>query len=211
MSGIARRELLRRLSLAGFGAATSPAWARAFASLASAEHLHADAPVSAAADWKPTFLSADQDRLVTAIAEAIIPATDTPGATAAFVNRYVDALLTDADKHERDAFVRGLKWVDERSKVLFGSPYLEAAPAEQNALLTIIASDDNHSPADQIGCEFFDDMKVKTIVGYYTSEVGIRDELKDGGPLMFAGLQPCTHPEHGAAAPAPARKTGKKG
>ena len=54
-------------------------------------------------------------------------------------------------------------------------------------------------------------MKVKTIVGYYTSEVGIRDELKDGGPLMFAGLVACTHPEHGGAAPAPARKTGKKG
>jgi Gluconate 2-dehydrogenase subunit 3 len=209
---IARRELLRRLSLAGFGAATSPAWARAFASLASAgEHVHADAPVPTASDWKPSFLSADQDRLVTAIAEAIIPATDTPGATAAFVNRYVDALLQDADRHERDDFVRGLRWMDDRSRTLFGTKYLDATPQEQNALLTIISSPENESPADQVGCDFFDDMKVKTIVGYYTSEVGIRDELKDGGPLMFAGLESCTHPEHGGAAPAPARKTGKKG
>lgn len=211
MSGLARRELLRRLSLAGFGAATSPAWARAFASLASAEeHAHPAGAVASAADWNPSFLSADQDRLVTAIAEAIIPATDTPGATAAFVNRYVDALLQDADKHERDDFVRGLKWVDDRCRSVFGAPYLECTPQEQNALLTVISSDDNQSAADQIGCEFFDDMKVKTIVGYYTSEVGIRDELKDGG-LMFAGLEPCTHPEHGGTAPAPARKTGKKG
>jgi hypothetical protein len=208
---IARRELLRRLSLAGFGAATSPAWARAFASLASAEHVHADAPVSSATDWKPSFLSADQDRLVTAIAEAIIPATDTPGATAAFVNRYVDAILKDADKHERDDFVRGLKWMDDRCRSLFGSTYLESTPQEQNALLTVISSQDNNSAADQVGCEFFDDMKVKTIIGYYTSEVGIRDELKDGGPLMFAGLEACTHPEHGGTAPAPARKTGKRG
>jgi hypothetical protein len=211
VSGIARRELLRRLSLAGFGAATSPAWARAFASLASAEHTHADAPVSAAPGWKPSFLSAEQDRLVTAIAEAIIPATDTPGATAAFVNRYVDAILQDADKHERDDFLRGLKWMDDRCRSLFGGTYLESTPQEQNALLTVISSDDNKSAADQVGCEFFDDMKVKTIIGYYTSEVGIRDELKDGGPLMFAGLVSCTHPEHGGAAPAPARKTGKKG
>lgn len=209
---IARRELLRRLSLAGFGAATSPAWARAFASLASAEgHVHADAPVPTASDWKPSFLSAEQDRLVTAIAEAIIPATDTPGATAAFVNRYVDALLHDADRHERDDFVRGLRWMDDRSRALFGTKYLDATPQEQNALLTIISSPENESPADQAGCDFFDDMKVKTIVGYYTSEVGIRDELKDGGPLMFAGLVACTHPEHGGAAPAPPRKTGKKG
>jgi gluconate 2-dehydrogenase gamma chain len=209
---IARRELLRRLSLAGFGAATSPAWARAFASLASAEHHAHDAtPGSPAADWRPSFLSADQDRLVTALAEAIIPATDTPGATAAFVNRYVDAILQDADRHERDDFVRGLKWVDDRCRSLFGAPYLECTPQEQTALLTVISSQDNHSAADQVGCEFFDDMKVKTIVGYYTSEVGIRDELKDGGPLMFAGLEACTHPEHGGAAPAPARKSGKKG
>jgi hypothetical protein len=210
---IARRELLRRLSLAGFGAATSPAWARAFAALASAEqHPHGATPGSpAAADWKPSFLSADQDRLVTAIAEAIIPATDTPGATAAFVNRYVDAILQDADKHERDDFVRGLKWVDDRCRSLFGAPYLECTPQEQNALLTVISSQDNNSAADQVGCEFFDDMKVKTIIGYYTSEVGIRDELKDGGPLMFAGLVACTHPEHGGTAPAPTRQTGKKG
>jgi hypothetical protein len=209
---IARRELLRRLSLAGFGAATSPAWARAFASFASAEqHAHGPTPGSPAADWKPSFLSADQDRLVTAIAEAIIPATDTPGATAAFVNRYVDAILQDADKHERDDFVRGLKWVDDRCRSLFGGPYLECTPQEQNALLTVISSQDNNSAADQVGCEFFDDMKVKTIIGYYTSEVGIRDELKDGGPLMFAGLEACTHPEHGGIAPAPARQTGKKG
>ncbi len=208
---IARRELLRRLSLAGFGAATSPAWARAFASLASAEHLHADAPVPTASDWKPSFLTAEQDRLVTAIAEAIIPATDTPGATAAFVNRYVDAILQDADKHERDDFLRGLKWTDDRSKTLFGVKYLEAAPQEQNALLTIISSKENESASDQVGRDFFDDMKVKTIIGYYTSEVGIRDELKDGGPLMFAGLESCTHPEHGGATPAPARKSGKKG
>ncbi|HET9317266.1 MAG TPA: gluconate 2-dehydrogenase subunit 3 family protein, partial [Vicinamibacteria bacterium] len=80
-----RRELLRRLSLAGITAATSPAWARALASLASAD----ETPVSTASDWKPRVLSASEDRTVTAIAEAIIPATDTPGATAAFVNRYV--------------------------------------------------------------------------------------------------------------------------
>ena len=53
-------------------------------------------------------------------------------------------------------------------------------------------------------------MKVMTIIGYYTSEVGIREELKDGG-LFFAGLESCTHPEHGGAAPGSARKSGKKG
>lgn len=211
--GFGRRELIRRLALAGFSAATSPAWARAFASFASAdEHAHA-AAAAAAADpaWCPEFLSAEQDKLVTALAEAIIPATDTPGAAAAFVNRYVDAVLADADEHERDDFVRGLEWIDRRCQTIFGTTFVGATPEQQNALLTIISSEDNHEGADQIGCAFFEDLKVKTIVGYYTSEVGIRDELKDGGPLFFPGLTACSHPEHGAPAPAPAGRSGKRG
>jgi hypothetical protein len=208
-----RRELLRRLSLAGISAATSPAWARALAPFASAdEHAHPAAAVSTDPDWRPAFLSAEQDRTVTSIAEAIIPATDTPGATAAFVNRYVDALLEDADQHERDEFLRGLAWMDRRSRRLFGQTFVDATPDQRNALLTIVSSPDNHEDADQIGREFFEDMKAKTIVGYYTSEVGIRDELKDGGPLFFPGLTACSHPEHGAAPPvAPAKASGKKG
>ena len=161
--------------------------------------------------WTPSFLSADQDQLVTVMAEAIIPATDTPGATAAFVNRYVDAILGDADEQEQDDFVRGLEWVDRRSQSMFGQDFVAATAEQQNALLTIIGSGDEHSDADDVGRAFFDDMKAKTIVGYFTSEVGINEELKDGGPLFFPGLNPCTHPEHGASAPAPAPAPGKRG
>ena len=203
-----RRELLRRLSLAGITAATSPAWARAFASLASA----GETPVSTASDWKPLVLTAEQDRTVTAIAEAIIPATDTPGATAAFVNRYVDAVLHDADQADRYEFLRGLKWLERRSQALFGRGFTDATREQQDALLTLISSRDENADADQTGRDFFEDMKAKTIVGYYTSEVGINEELEDGGPLMFVGVPPCTHPEHGAPpAPAPAPRAGKKG
>lgn len=201
MSGFDRRELLRRLSLAGVGALTSPAWARALG--AEKTHAHA-AAVQAAADpgWTPSFLSADQDKLVTVMAEAIIPRTDTPGATAALVNRYVDAILADADEEHQAGFVRGLAWMDAKSRSLFGTTFVAATPEQQNQLLTIIGSGDEHSDADDVGREFFDDMKAKTIVGYYTSEVGINDELKDGGPLFFMAYTGCSHPEHGATAPA---------
>lgn len=202
-----RRELLRRLSLAGISAATSPAWARALGSLASADEM----PVPTGPDWKPAFLSVEQDRTVTAIAEAIIPATDTPGATAAFVNRYVDAVLLEADQADRYEFLRGLKWVDRRSQAIFGRGFADATREQQDALLTLMSSRDEHADADEVGRDFFEDMKAKTIVGYYTSEVGINEELKAGGPPMFAGLMACTHPEHGAATPvAPTRASGKK-
>jgi hypothetical protein len=210
MSGIDRRELLRRLSLAGMGTLAAPAWARALGT--EKAHAHA-AAVQAAADpgWTPAFLSADQDKLVTAVAEAIIPRTDTPGATAAFVNRYVDAILSDAEEQEQDDFVRGLEWIDRRSQSLFGKDFVAAAPEQQNELLTIVSSEDERSDADDVGRVFFDDMKAKTIVGYYTSEVGINQELKDGGPLFFPAYAGCSHPEHGATAPAPVPQPRKRG
>jgi hypothetical protein len=210
VSGFDRRELLRRLSLAGVGALTSPAWARALGTDGS--HAHA-AAVQAAADpsWTPAFLTADQDRLVTTMAEAIIPATDTPGATAAFVNRYVDAILSDADAQEQGDFLRGLEWMNSRSQSLFGREFVAATPEQRDQLLAIVGSGDEHSDADDVGRAFFEDMKVRTIVGYYTSEVGINQELKDGGPLFFMGFTGCTHPEHGAPASAPASQPGKKG
>jgi len=209
MSGFDRRELLRRLSLAGIGALTSPAWARALGS--EKAHAHAAAVQAAAAPgWTPAFLSADQDRLVTAVAEAIIPKTDTPGATAALVNRYIDAILADAEREQQGEFVRGLEWVDRRSQSMFGTDFVSATPEQRNALLAIVGSEDEHSDADDVGRVFFEDMKAKTIVGYYTSEVGINEELKDGGPLFFMAYTGCTHPEHGAAAPAPV-PSGKRG
>jgi hypothetical protein len=200
-----RRELLRRLSLLGISAATSPAWARAFASLASAN----ETPVPTGADWTPAVLTAEQDRAVTAIAEAIIPTTDTPGAAAAFVNRYVDAVLADGGPEDRHEFLRGLKWVDRRSQTLFGKGFADATREQQDALLTLMSTRDEDVDSDQVARDFFEDMKAKTIVGYYTSEVGINEELEDGGPLMFVGVPACTHPEHGAP-PTPAAPAGQE-
>ena len=59
---------------------------------------------------------------------------------------------------------------------------------------------------DQIGVEFFQSIKSMTITGYYTSEIGMRQELGDDGQLFFAEFKGCTHPEHGAPAPAPKGK-----
>jgi hypothetical protein len=64
--------------------------------------------------------------------------------------------------------------------------------------------------------EFFQAVKSLTITGYYTSEVGMRNELGDDGQLFFTEFKGCTHPEHGAPASAtprakPAPKPVKKG
>ena len=97
--------------------AASVSWGASLTALARQQaHAHAAAGVIAAQDWTPRTLTAPQNDLVVALTELIIPETDTPGAKAARVNRFVDQVLTDAPPPVRAAFMRGLGWIDSRSQ-----------------------------------------------------------------------------------------------
>ncbi|HBY60872.1 MAG TPA: hypothetical protein DEH78_13700, partial [Solibacterales bacterium] len=65
-----------------------------------------------AAPWKPQVFDAHQNETVVVLTELIIPATDTPGAKAALVNRYLDLLLADGPAPQRESFLAGLAWLD---------------------------------------------------------------------------------------------------
>ena len=123
------------------------------------------------------------------------PAPDTPGAKAARVNRFVDTVLQSAAPADREKFIAGLAWVDARSQTLFGKEFLAASAAEQASLLTRISKDGNPDGEDAIGPEFFQAIKVMTINGYYTTEIGLRQELGDDGVLFLPQFLGCRHPE----------------
>ena len=126
----------------------------------------------------PQTLDGEQDALVTTIAELIIPETDTPGARAARVNEFIDRMLTDWFKaEERDHFVAGLSTVDARAQEGYGKPFLDLTPEEQTELLT--AMDGEALDATSNPPPFFRMMKELTLFGYYTSEVGATQELRD--------------------------------
>jgi choline dehydrogenase-like flavoprotein len=71
-----------------------------------------------------------------------------------------------------------------------------AAAAEQTALLTRLSKEGNSDGEDRIGIEFFEAIKSMTINGYYTTQIGLRQELGDDGQLFLAQFPGCTHPEH---------------
>jgi hypothetical protein len=58
------------------------------------------------------------------------------------------------------------------------------------------AGDDNRAGEDRMGVEFFRAIKGMTISGYYTTEIGLRQELGDDGRLVFTEFAGCDHPEH---------------
>jgi hypothetical protein len=193
-AGVNRREALRRLTASGLGAAAAPLWIERLGALALAHAGHS-APADAT-PWTPRVLDAHQDATVTVLSELIIPETDTPGAKAALVNRFVDGVLAAADAGERTAFLNGLAWLDARSRERFGSDFAAAAPDQQTALLTILSSPENRTLDDQPGVELFRAAKALTVTGYYMSEIGLKQELGDDGVMFLARFEGCTHPEH---------------
>src|SRR3954471_13714014 len=104
-----RREALK----AAAGAATMPL---VLPSLLSAQ-------VTKVKAWKPSVFTPEQDAAVVALTDIIIPATDTPGAKQAEVNRYIDLLLHDGPASERERFVAGLQWLNEYATKKNGKPF----------------------------------------------------------------------------------------
>jgi hypothetical protein len=137
-------------------------------------------------------LTAHQNDTVVAMAEQIIPATDTPGAQGARVNEFIDVILTEwATPEERAHFLEGLAEIDKQSQQLFGKNFVDAASEQQLTQLRAIddatlagriarAHHGNHveEPDQQMKGEFWEVFKRITVHGYYTSEVGFSQELK---------------------------------
>jgi len=192
-----RRDALRGLT-AGIGAA-SAVWIDQLHALARQHPMSTMLAESAqGAAWTPRVLSAHQLATVGTLVELIIPATDTPGAKALEVDRYVDGVLALAEPADRERFLSGLGWLDARSQALFRKDFVSSSIREQTDLLTRLSSSTAGQSEPPAGVEFFNGIKTLTIAGYYTTEVGLRQELGDDGRMMLATFEGCTHKDHGA-------------
>ena len=132
------------------------------------------AQVPAGADWKPELFDAHQNETVVVLSELILPATDTPGAKAALVNRWMDRLLAAGPQAQKDAFLSGLGWLDGVAIGERGKPFVRLTEAEQISILQ--AMDTGSGP----GAQFFRMAKALTSRIYYSTEIGMR-ELNKGG------------------------------
>jgi hypothetical protein len=168
---IGRREALRRAALLVGGALSAPTIAGVLAGCES--------PRSAEGAWKPRALDTDQTELVATIAEHILPETDTPGARAAGVHRFIDTMLAEYyPAADRQRFISGLAEVDARAQRLAGRPFLRCSPEQQRAILDELDREAFARPPSPTTPSFFRTFKELTVVGYYTSEIGATRELR---------------------------------
>lgn len=131
--------------------------------------------------FKARTLTRGRDETVAVMAELIIPETDTPGARAAKVHEFIDAMLTDwYGTEERDRFLSGLAEVEERALASRGAPFMDLEEAGRHAFLLELDAEafgeaDGASGGDP---PFFRTLKSLTLLGYYTSETGGTQELR---------------------------------
>jgi hypothetical protein len=132
-----------------------------------------------------------QHATIDQISELILPATDTPGARAAGVVGFIEVIVAEwYHEDERAAFQRGLADVDSRSQADFGRTFLELTEPQQAAILTGMDAEARAMPPGS-PTPFFSRIKGLTLSGYYTSEIGITQELGDGFmPGRYDGAAP---------------------
>src|SRR5882724_9095649 len=111
---IDRREALKRTAMI-MGATVS---ASTIAFLESCKNLPD-------LNYKPVFFTEDQARLISEVAEIILPKTDTPGAKDVGVPNFIDMLINDCYKPEdQKNFVDGLTKFDEEAKKNYGDSFI---------------------------------------------------------------------------------------
>jgi Gluconate 2-dehydrogenase subunit 3 len=136
-------------------------------------------------------LDSHQNATVTAIAELIIPGTETPGATDIGVNQFIDLILTEwYSDEERDCFLKGLADVDSRTQSLFEKKFVDCSLRQRAEILAKLGAEMNEAAEaarDQASPyrgsppkpekNFYYMMRSLTLTGYYTSEEGAIKEL----------------------------------
>src|SRR5580704_5707294 len=203
-----RREMLRASVLAGAAAALRPslvtAESAAGASSQAPELTPAQSGVDASKDlaapgWKPLFLDEHQNETLIVLSDLIIPATDTPGAKEALVNRYIDLVLAADTTENQRAFLSNLAFLDGESIRRYKAAFRYLSPEDQDDLLHALAYPPGGSgwTGEQVsdpGHTHFEQLKTRIGVAYYNSAIGTR-ELGWDGNFTHGVYQGCNHPE----------------
>jgi len=172
-----RRELLRALASAAALAVVPDKTVAAWSRVASGIPLQ-------------NALSPAHLALVRAIADTIIPRTNTPGATDVGVHKFLDVIvneyLTDT---ERVAALAGLDTIDARARTESNVTFAELSNDKRSMMIDGFETGDRGAEPSQTYWR----IKGLIVHGYFTSERVMRDVLKvNVMPGKFEGAAPVT-------------------
>lgn len=191
-----RREVLKSVAVMLGGAFSAP-------TLMAMDHWEN----KATADTGTFELSEIQKNIVAEVAEMIIPRTNTPGAKDANVPAFIVMMLQDCyRKPEHVSFVTGLQDLEKRGFLSLDqkgkTEVLKSVEAdsvnqmkEYNVKQTKMGDNEDREQMKEIpkGLPYWRLMKELTLLGYFTSEAGIKasfDYVPIPGKLEITKLKP---------------------
>jgi gluconate 2-dehydrogenase gamma chain len=147
--------------------------------------------------YTPQFFSSDEYATVERLTEMILPSDGSPGAREAGVAEFVDFMVwSDPSMQYRMRY--GLTWLDAHARKKHGHPFRELPDGTQTTLLQTLAYKDKYESGDEEGREFFDRIREYTVMGFYTSRIGL-EALDYPGLKIYTEVPECPHidnPEH---------------
>lgn len=188
---ISRRTALKILGV-GVGVASAPS--------VFAQHPHPHTGVEMvspmdAAESQLFFFTPAEMTSISLMSDLIIPADEqSPGAKEAGVPAFIDLMVSESSVETKNLWRNGLAAIDELSKKEFGNTFGTLTSEQQVAVLKLISR--NEYRPRKIEERFFVAIKGLTVDGYYTSELGIHQELRYKGNAYLKDFTGCTHPEH---------------
>ncbi len=154
-------------------------------------------------NYKPVFFSEDQARLVSEVAEIILPKTDTPGAKDVGVPNFIDMLVKDCYKEEdQKKFLDGLAQFEEGAKKELGDSFIASSAEDQLKYVKKVHDEAvNAAKSDQTAPRpFILKLKELTMLGYFVSEPGATKVLQYiAVPGAYKGCIPLSEAGNGKA------------
>jgi len=211
---VQRREILRYIAIASV-AGTFPGFSR-WAFACSPNHVHEPAVVIPQAapttTYKPLFFSDRDFRMIERLSEIIIPSDETPGAKEAGVAEFIDFMVANrvpvsarreirstsdaiaSGDEAQNRFLTGLAWINARSHSEFGHKFMDCPADQQKSLLEGLAFKAKFKPMTESGREFFHFLRDYTVVGYYTTKIGLESIGYPGLRIAWPAMPSCPHP-----------------
>ncbi|MEO7359951.1 MAG: gluconate 2-dehydrogenase subunit 3 family protein [Gemmatimonadaceae bacterium] len=181
-SQIDRREAIRRVSAMLGGAAFIGGSSLLTACSREPAAKSADSSVATSkVAPNQTMFSTEEVVLLDEVAETILPETSTPGAKAADCGAFIAVMVQDCyTPADQAIFRQGLTQLNAASQTASKATFMQATPEQRLALLTQLDRDAKAYQDTKKGSEpnhYFRMLKELTLLGYFTSEVGMTKAL----------------------------------
>lgn len=224
--GTSRREAMQILAYASAAAAFGGFRRWSFA--CSHEEPVGGTINTKSGSYEPLFFLPWEYQMIERLAELIIPNDGKPGAREAGVSEFIDFMVANSadvgmfkyqprswkqpvSEKERvpdamqsrqdiqDRFRFGLNWLEGHAKLHLKHGFLDCTPEQQTEILEHLAYKNRYRAGEEEGRAFFELIRRYTVMGFYTTRIGLQQLDYKGLEVFWTSMPPCPHqddPEH---------------